>query len=419
MQSKVVRDGTLGILILVGIGIFGSIALWLRGARLGDNRFTFIVKLPDATGLNVGSPVRFRGVSVGRVKSLKAASEIAEVVVEVDNAQLIMPRESVVETNQSGFLGNTTIDIAPKVALSSSEPSFLPLSQNCNKEKVICLNSSIDGEIGVSFNELIKESAQIARKLNNQGLIENIDKTLTTVNGAAKSIQKLTESANRVIGAIEDPLKKFSGTADAISQAANNIGETASNANGLMNENKQKISQTLDNLSAASQDAKALIAGTRPLVENGEFVGNLQKLSQNAAAASDNLKTFSGEINNPNTISTLRETLDSARATFANTQKITADLDELTGDPKFRSGIRNLVNGLSGLLSLDPEMELKPTANSTPAIVLPETTAIAKTKSPTKDSEAKESKIPKIGNTAAPKQQLPAKLPESKDDQSF
>ncbi len=55
--------------------------------------------------------------------------------------------------------------------------------------------------------------------------------------------------------------------------------------------------------------------------------------------------------------------LDSARATFANTRKITADLDELTGDPKFRANIRNIVNGLSGLLSNAPELNSNPVAN--------------------------------------------------------
>jgi phospholipid/cholesterol/gamma-HCH transport system substrate-binding protein len=56
----------------------------------------------------------------------------------------------------------------------------------------------------------------------------------------------------------------------------------------------------------------------------------------------------------------LRETLDSARATFANAKKITADLDELTGDPKLRSNIRNLINGLGGLLSTAPNLDNLP-----------------------------------------------------------
>jgi len=53
----------------------------------------------------------------------------------------------------------------------------------------------------------------------------------------------------------------------------------------------------------------------------------------------------------------LQQTLDSARVTFQNAQKITSDLDELTGDPAFRENIRQLINGLSGLVSSTQQLQ--------------------------------------------------------------
>ena len=53
----------------------------------------------------------------------------------------------------------------------------------------------------------------------------------------------------------------------------------------------------------------------------------------------------------------LQQTLDSARVTFQNAQKITSDLDELTGDPSFRDSIRELIEGLSGLVSSTQQVE--------------------------------------------------------------
>jgi phospholipid/cholesterol/gamma-HCH transport system substrate-binding protein len=53
----------------------------------------------------------------------------------------------------------------------------------------------------------------------------------------------------------------------------------------------------------------------------------------------------------------IQQTLDSARSTFQNVQKITSDLDDLTGDPEFRENIRRLVNGLSGLVSSTQELQ--------------------------------------------------------------
>jgi phospholipid/cholesterol/gamma-HCH transport system substrate-binding protein len=62
-------------------------------------------------------------------------------------------------------------------------------------------------------------------------------------------------------------------------------------------------------------------------------------------------------LNNPNNTVLLQQTLDSARATFENTQKITSDLDELTGDPAFRENVRRLVNGLGKLVSSTQQLQ--------------------------------------------------------------
>jgi phospholipid/cholesterol/gamma-HCH transport system substrate-binding protein len=67
MQRNALKEGSLGILILLGIGVFGGVLLWLKGFRFGEDGFSFEIKFPDASGLDVGSTVRFRGVQVGKV----------------------------------------------------------------------------------------------------------------------------------------------------------------------------------------------------------------------------------------------------------------------------------------------------------------------------------------------------------------
>ena len=66
---------------------------------------------------------------------------------------------------------------------------------------------------------------------------------------------------------------------------------------------------------------------------------------------------MTANLNDPKTLLMLQQTLDSARTTFQNTQKITADIDDLTGNPEFRSNLRNLVNGLGKLVSSAEQLE--------------------------------------------------------------
>ena len=365
MQRKTLRDGALGLFIIGGVLAFGGALLWLRGLQLSSSKFTFTIKIADASGLNNGSVVRFRGVEVGRVTALVAQTEGVDVQVSIENSRLVIPKNSIAETNQSGFLGNTNIDIFPPQDKLAIDPKMNAIAKDCNADLIICQGGEIEGIRGVSFIALLKDSSATLRKINDQNLVNNLNETLIAAKTTAKSIQKLTDSASRVIGTFEGQIVKFGDTADAISGAATKVGNVANSAQDLIEVNREKLAQTLDGIAATSREARSLLATAKPLLNDGKLIANLQQLAENAAATSANLRKVSGELNDPATMAALRETLDSARATFANTKKITADLDELTGDPKLRSNIRNLINGLGGLLSNAPNLDsVAPTATN-------------------------------------------------------
>ncbi len=54
---------------------------------------------------------------------------------------------------------------------------------------------------------------------------------------------------------------------------------------------------------------------------------------------------------------TLQQLLDSSRAAFANLQKITSDVDEITGNPQLRQEIIRLIQGLSRLVSSSEQLQ--------------------------------------------------------------
>ncbi len=356
MQAKAVREGSLGILILLGIGVFGGIILWLKGVKLGETGFVFDIKFPDASGLDVGSNVRFRGVQVGKVQSLNVQNDGAIITVAIANPSLIIPRQSIIETTQSGFISSTVIDILPQTDLGKDE-SLTPLSKNCNDLIVVCNGKSIDGRVGVSLTKLLRQTSAALRQVNDSNLIGTLSNTLKTTTEAAKSIKKLSDRVTTVVSGVDKQLDQFGETANKISNAAVRVGNTATTAQDFLASNRQNLANTLQSISDTSKEAQTLLASAKPLLADGEFIGNLKKLSETAAATAENLRTASKEINNPETLASLRATLDAARITFANAQKISSDLDELTGDPKFRSNIRNLVQGLTGLVSSGSTLE--------------------------------------------------------------
>ncbi|NJO72022.1 MAG: MCE family protein, partial [Oscillatoriales cyanobacterium RM1_1_9] len=91
MRSRAVREGSVGLLALVAFGIFSLGALWLRGLSLSGQSYEFRLEFGDATGLQIGTPVRYRGVNVGRVVAIRPQTNTVDVSVEVSPANLVIP----------------------------------------------------------------------------------------------------------------------------------------------------------------------------------------------------------------------------------------------------------------------------------------------------------------------------------------
>jgi phospholipid/cholesterol/gamma-HCH transport system substrate-binding protein len=128
----------------------------------------------------------------------------------------------------------------------------------------------------------------------------------------------------------------------------------------LIAENRDTLTHTLNSISETSDRLNTLVRqfdNTVAGVDTEQLVQNLETLTANAADASASFKEISSAFGEPSSLVTLQQTLDSARATFANTQKITADLEEFTGDPTFRNNVRRLVDGLSSLVSSTEQLE--------------------------------------------------------------
>ncbi|MEG4007157.1 MlaD family protein [Microcoleus sp. Pol11C1] len=429
MRSRTVREGSVGFLILVGIGLFGGLVLWLRGVQLGNRSYKFAVEFGSAQGMQIGTPIKYRGVAVGKITALKPGSNGVDVTLEIAPGTLVIPRDVTIEANKSGLIGESSIDITPNSILPESLLTANPVSADCPPE-IICQNSRLKGQAGVTIDELIKSTVRLANFYTDPALFNNIkslaENTANTAKGAAKvtqdlsnltqtaqaEIKTLNQDVRADIGSLNQSLKteiaslnqslkgeasslnqslkgeasnlnqslkaeisgvatdisKVAATADtstkavsaaainsanSVTQAANQVTLTANQLNSLVATNRASLVSTLNNINQSSQELRVAVSSFSPTINRinqGQLLNNLEVLSANAAQASGNLRDLSSQVNNPATLLLLQQTLDSARATFQNVQKITSDVDDLTGDPAFRNNIRRLFNGLGGLL---------------------------------------------------------------------
>jgi phospholipid/cholesterol/gamma-HCH transport system substrate-binding protein len=378
MRTRAVREGSVGLLLLLGVGIFIVLFLWIRGLALGQRSYSFTVEFPRVNGLLEGAAVRYRGVTVGRIASIRPRINGVEVTVEVSPANVVIARDAIVEANQSGFLGEVSVDITPQKEVPPEEITAKALDPRCDRALIVCKDSRLQGEIGVSTDELIRFTTRFASVYSNEELYNNINTAIKNTSTVAANVSQLTRelttltkstrqqldnlgtTANQITATTNKTAAQFGNTADQVRLTAVQANDLISNLNRLVTENRTSLVTALDNLTQTSQQLRSSVETLTPTVSRvtqGQLVENLETLTANAAEASANLRDASKSLNSPNNVLALQQTLDSARVTFQNAQKITSDLDELTGDPSFRDSIRQLIEGLSGLVSSTQQVE--------------------------------------------------------------
>lgn len=467
MRSRTVREGSVGLLILLGLGLFGGLILWLRGFSPGTRSFTAIVDFASVAGMQEGATVQYRGVNVGKIATINPGPNGVAVTIEITPADLLIPRDVVVETNESGLIGETYIDMIPVKLLPTNVAIAKPLDPQCEAQKlIICNDTRITGQVGITLEDLIRTTTEFTRVYSDPKFVNNLyaltqnaavasaelaklsrefstlpgtlkqelqtlSATAATVansanqttaqaslaaNQVARTANDFSNTANQItlttrqlgntasditnevrttarrFGTTADTITntarqfgatanefgsisaRISGTTDQYSRTATQFGELAVSINGLVGENRTALVSTLNNFSQASGQLRDTLAAFSPtinkinttfsqinseqLTRNLEAVtANAATTSANAAEISANLQNLTARLNEPTTLLLLQQTLDSARATFENTQKITSDLDDLTGDPAFRDNLRNLVNGLGKLVSSTEDLE--------------------------------------------------------------
>ncbi|MBW4652773.1 MAG: MCE family protein [Kaiparowitsia implicata GSE-PSE-MK54-09C] len=367
MRSRTLREGSVGLLILAGLGLFIGLGLWIRGLNFSRS-YTFLIEFVDAGGIQPGGPVRYRGVLVGQITDVRPGLNLAEVEVEISPPSVVIPRNSLIYPNQTGLIGEAGIDILPPAQEVLAAGSFDPLAEECDRTLVICDGDRISGEKGVTFNELIRATIQLTNILNNPELFENINTLTRNSSDAAAGVTRLTAEVTELAESVQAELSTLSRSANAttlaVGRTASELSVTANEVNRLIAANQGSLVSTLNNVTQTSNDIRVIVNRLMPLVEEQGVIADLQLLSTSAALAADNaaqasvsLRALTDSLGSADNLLLLQETLDSARATFQNAQKITADLDELTGDPTLRRGLRDLIRGFSRLVSSTEQLQ--------------------------------------------------------------
>lgn len=303
MPSASSTQFKLGLFTLLAIAALGAVAFGL-GLRATKHETIAVHTYFDESvqGLDVGAPVKFRGVPIGSVAAIRIAPDhrLVDVTLGVKAADarrlgLLSSQPGLfAQLEAQGITGVMLIDIdfldsknIPVPALSfPPEQPYIPGAPSILK--------GLEESLGTVANRLpalmdatvgaLHELAQLISRFGDEGVIERFGKTLDDVNGAVGQLNALARRANRV---------------DVVGEAATAIGR--------VNVVVAKLGDMVDHVSGDS----GLLASARRATES---IGELGRRTSGATADLDR---------------TLRDLAEAARAVRDLAQDLDREPDML------------------------------------------------------------------------------------------
>ena len=364
MRSRTLKEGSVGLLIIAGALVFGGLTLWIRGFTLGKTSYQIIADFPDVNGMKIGDGVRYRGLQVGRVEDIQPSTNGVDVILEISSKDLLIPQDVTLLARSAGLIGDTYIDIVPNSSLPAAAANLNPVSSNCDSAQIVCDKARLEGEKGITLDDLLPYTYRFSKAYGEPEFVEKIGVTFDNAGVAASEVATLTRNTNDLVTELQQEVEGTSqelvATAQAFQQAAEQVNQLTSNVEQLIAQNESNLSATLTNINTASDRLQTLVAKIDQAVDAADteqLANNLNELTNNALVASNNLKNITESFGSEEGVVSLQQTLDSARVTFDNAQKITSDLEAFTGDPAFLKNVKDLVNGLGNLVSTTEQLE--------------------------------------------------------------
>ncbi|XP_061947118.1 protein TRIGALACTOSYLDIACYLGLYCEROL 2, chloroplastic-like isoform X2 [Populus nigra] len=171
---KSIWEGGVGLFLVSGAVLVALSLAWLRGFLLRSKfrKYSAVLEFAQASGICTGTQVRIRGVTVGEVIRVNPSLKSIEAVVEVEDDKNFIPKNSLIEVNQSGLLMETMIDITPRDPIPT--PSVGPLDAECVKEGlIVCDRQKLKGHQGVSLDALVGIFTRIGREVEEIGVAKS------------------------------------------------------------------------------------------------------------------------------------------------------------------------------------------------------------------------------------------------------
>nr|SCW22938.1 Hypothetical protein ycf22 [Nemalion sp. H.1444] len=157
----------LKILTMLLVVLFAILSWLIVNDRFAHKSYSVFIEFDDANGIKPGTSLRLRGLNIGSVIDVISETNSVVAIANIDSSIQVIPRNSLVETNQTGLLNDSIIDIIPleNVKLDSYQ-DLNPLSNRCSTDYILCHLSYLQGDRGLNYDDLVRATTRISQRFD-------------------------------------------------------------------------------------------------------------------------------------------------------------------------------------------------------------------------------------------------------------
>ena len=278
-MASVKTKFTVGLFVMIGFAIAMVTIIWLGKSHYLEEGQYYIVYFDESVqGLAKDSPVKYRGVSIGRVDNIVVAPDasLIKVILKIESGLKLEDHleDIVAELKSVGITGIMFIELERK---KDGEPDLSPKTTFPSEHPVIATKPS-------KISKIIKGIDNVLNQINAldiQGITTKLKTTLDTINKnvADAQIKKISSNIRSSIEKAETILdtKKWGEIMESIGNAGSsfnnfavNADKTVSRIDSIVEENKKEFTEAISNFKHTMKHADILMGDGSQLIKNAD-----------------------------------------------------------------------------------------------------------------------------------------------------
>ncbi|HMP07695.1 MAG TPA: MlaD family protein [Lacipirellulaceae bacterium] len=324
-------------------------------------KYQVVLRVDQAPGVAPDTPVRRRGLPIGRVAAIEDTDDSVLITLNIDDGKIVKTNE--IGRIQSSLVGDAIIEFVPARSPLGATP--------------VAAGQTIDGMYAPNPVDLLAT------------LQGDLRQSIVSLGQAGEEVAELADRLNTVLGAGD--MQRITRLVESTEQAMAQFAEVARNVNDVVQdpEFKQQLKSGLAQIPSVMSDARAILEAlesavtsadqnlknlqglTGPLGDRGvaivdaleNSVRNLEELLAQVALLTRNLNGSEGTFG---LLLRERESYDRLNATLAEAQGAIADVRFIVNNEKFLRRLEQILDNvwvLTDKLARDPARVLRGVAN--------------------------------------------------------